>query len=305
MLDRFTSMEVFLAVARGGTFSHAADELGMSRAMASKHVKALEAHLGVRLFDRTTRAVRLTESGREYHDRIAALLAELASVENRVSSASTDVRGTLDIAAPTSFGAFHLAPVVADFMAAQPDVAVRMTLTERAVDLVEEGIDVAVRVGELEDSAYVARQLTAVRLVTCAAPAYLERHGAPARPADLSQHECVVFGTAPAKTHAEWVFHDGTRTTPVRVRGRFAANAGDAVRALAARGLGIARLPDYIVAAELANGTLVEVLERHAPPLRPVFALYPHRDHVPGKVRAFVEFAMAAFTDAAGDRSAM
>lgn len=295
MLDRFTSMEVFLAVARSGTFAQAAEDLGLSRAMASKHVKALEEHLGVRLFDRTTRAVRLTESGRAYHDRIAALLAELESVENRLSSDDADVRGTLDVAAPTAFGAFQLAPIVADYMAAYPGVNVRMTLTDRSVDLVDEGIDVAVQVRELADSAYIARQLGAVRMIVCASPDYLERRGTPASPAELAAHNCLVFGEAPARTHAEWTFQTDGRAHAVRVNGDFAANAGDAVRELAVRGRGIARLPDYIVAAELGSGALVELLDAHAPPLRPVNALYPHRAHVPGKVRSFVEFAAGAF----------
>ncbi len=295
MLDRFTSMEVFLAVTRCGTFAAAAEELNMSRAMASKHVKALEDHLSVRLLDRTTRAVRLTEAGRAYSERIGNLLAELASAEDQLTSDAADVRGTLDVAAPTTFGAVHVAPVVADYMAGHPLVSVRMTLTERSVDLVDEGIDVAIRVGELGDSSYVARRLGEVRMVICAAPAYLAARGTPRVPEDLARHECLVFREAPARTQADWTFHEKGKARAVRVSGRFAANTGDAVRSVAVGGSGIVRLPDYLVQKELDSGALVEVLAGYGPPLRPVHALYPHRVHVPGKVSTFVDFAMRAF----------
>lgn len=289
MLDRLTSMQVFMAVVRGGTFAAAADELGISRAMASKHVAALERHLGVRLFNRSTRSTRLTEAGTRYFKQLGELLSGLERLEHGLSDAAQGVRGVLTVAAPPLFGALYLSPLVADFMAAHPAVQVRLLLTDRQVDLVDEGVDVAITVRELADSSYVARRLTAVRMTVSASPAYLARRGSPAHPQALAEHNCLLFAEQPGHLFADWSFHEQGAPFAVRVRGDLVSNAGDALRALAAAGRGIVRLPHYIVADALAAGQLVTLLEPFEPPLRPVHALYPHRDHLPGKVRRFLD----------------
>ena len=294
MLDRFTGMEVFLALVRRGTFAAAADEVGLSRAMASKHIQALERRLGVRLFNRTTRSTRLTEAGERYYRDIETLLGELEQVEARLGEEAATVRGVLTIAAPPAYGAVHVAPIVAAFMARYPEIKVRLTLADRAVDLVEEGIDIAITVRELADVSYVARRLGAVRLVVCAAPAYLARHGVPRRPRELGDHNCLAYAETVAHLHADWQFRQEGRIVDVRAHGNFVSNVGNALRNLAVAGCGIVRLPDYIVTAELASGALVEILADFAAPLRPVHALYAHRVQVPRKIAAFLDYASAS-----------
>jgi DNA-binding transcriptional LysR family regulator len=295
MLDRFTSMQVFLALVRRGTFAAAADEVGVSRAMASKHIRALEARLGLRLFNRTTRRTRLTEAGERYFRQVDTLLADLDSIEARLGEEAASVRGLLTLAAPPAYGAFVLAPIVAAFMSTYPEISVCMTLADRPVDLVDEGIDVAITVRDLTDSSNVARRLSAVRLIVCGAPAYLVRHGTPHRPEDLTRHNCLPYAEAGAHLHTDWQFLYNGETFDIRVQGNFVSNVGNALRNLAVSGVGLVRLPDYIVATDLASGALVELLADFAPPLRPVYALYPHREHLPRKVLSFLDFAAQAF----------
>lgn len=295
MLDRLTSMQVFLTVVRSGKFAKAASELGLSRAMATKHVRSLEDHLGVRLLNRSTRVTRLTEAGRRYYEQIAELLTQLDLIESRLSDDTAEVRGMLAVAAPPLFGALHLAPVIAAFMTNFPEVKVRLTLTDRAIDLVDEGIDVAVSVRELADSSYIARRLTAVRMTVCASPDYLAARGRPQHPRDLAGHNCLLFAEQPLQHAAEWRFQHDAEPLTVRVHGDLVSNAGDALRNIAAQGRGIVRLPHYIVADDLATGRLLAILEPYEPALRTVYALYAHRNHQPGKLRAFLDFASEAF----------
>jgi len=304
MLDRYTSMQVFLALVRRGTFTAAATELGISRAMASKHIQALEDHLGVRLFNRTTRNNRLTAAGARYFERVDALLAELDEVEASLGEEAARVSGTLTLAAPPAFGTIHVAPLVAAFMARHPDVRLRLTLADRRLDLVDEGIDAAVTVRELEDTSYIARYLTSVRLIVCAAPAYLERHPAPATPEDLVGHNCLTYAESGASMRAQWQFRAAGAPLDVRVDGNFVSNVGAALRNVALAGHGIARLPDYIVAADLADGHLIALLDDWAPALRPVHVLYPHREHVPARLRAFLDFARHWFAERDGSAGA-
>lgn len=295
MLDRFTSIEVFRALVRHGTFTAAADELGLSRAMASKHIQALEQHLGVRLFNRTTRSTRLTEAGQRYYEGIDPIVAALDQVETRLLDETAQVRGLLTVAAPPAFGAFHLAPVVAGFMREHPDLRVRLYLTDRAPDLVDEGIDIAISVRELEHSNYIARHLADVAMIVCAAPAYVRQHGAPSRPQDLDAHNCLIYGDGGAPMRSAWQFRQDGKVLDVAVSGNFCANVGAALRQLAVAGHGIARLPGYLVRDDINHGRLEMLLEAFAPALRPVHALYPHREYVPAKVRQFIDFALAQF----------
>jgi len=213
----------------------------------------------------------------------------------RLGEEAASVRGLLTVAAPPAYGAFVLAPIVADFMSHHPEINVRMALADRPVDLVDEGIDIAITVRELADSSNVARRLSAVSLIVCGAPSYCARHGLPLRPEDLTHHNCLPYAEAGAHLHTAWQFRRDGNLFDVRVQGNFVSNVGNALRNVALGGTGLVRLPDYIVAADLASGALVELLADFAPPLRPVHALYPHRDHLPRKVRSFLEFASQAF----------
>ncbi len=282
-----------MAVVRGGSFAAAAAELGISRAMATKHIQSLEAHLDVRLFNRSTRSTRLTEAGGQYFKQLGEILTELDQVEHRLSDAARGARGVLAVAAPPLFGALYLSPVVADFMLAYPAVQMRLLLTDRHIDLVDEGIDVAVSVRELGDSSYIARRLTAVRMVVCASADYLSERGEPQHPQELTGHNCLLFAEQPGHLFSDWTFLENGQRLQVRVTGDIVSNAGDALHALALRGRGVVRLPHYIVAGALADGRLQTVLEAFEPALRPVHALYAHREHLPGKIRRFLDFAAA------------
>ncbi|MEX2480539.1 MAG: LysR substrate-binding domain-containing protein [Gammaproteobacteria bacterium] len=295
MLDRYTSMQVFLSLVRRGTFAAAADEIGISRAMASKHIQALEARLGVVLFNRTTRTTRLTEAGERYFLQLDLLLAELDTVERRLGEEAVGVRGTLTIAAPPAYGALRVAPIIAKFMERYPDVRVRLTLADRSVDFVEDGVDIAISTrGELDDSSCVARRLSAVRMIVCAAAVYLAREGRPQQPEDLIRHNCLVYAEAVTRLHAEWQFRRREASFNVRVAGNFASNVGNALRTLAVAGHGVVRLPDYIVSNDLASGALLEILGDFGPMLHPIHALYPQREPLPRKISAFLDFASEA-----------
>ncbi len=295
MLDRITSIEVFLAVARLGSFTDGATELGMSRAMVSKHIKALENQLSVRLFDRNTRVINLTEAGRAYRDRVDPVLEALANIESNIGDMSGTARGTLAVAAPTSFGVFHLSPVIASYMAFYSDVNVRLMLTDREVNLIDEGFDVAIQIRELDDSSLIARLLSEVEMVVCAAPDYLAAAGEPGHPDDLSEHNCLVFSEIVHRDHGLWSFGPRNKPNAVRVGGDLVSNIGDALRIAALAGRGIVRLPSYIVEQDIAAGRLRPVLTEFEAPLRPIYAVYPHREFLASKVRTFIDYLIEAF----------
>lgn len=292
-MDRLTAMQAFVRVVERGGFTAAAEDLRFSRAMVSKHVQDLEEHLGARLLNRTTRKVSLTEAGRVYFERSLQLLADLTETEEAVGALQAKPRGRLRINAPVSFGALHLAAAVADYMAAQPEVSVEFTLNDRVVDLVEEGYDVAVRIGRLADSSLIARRLAPCRMVVCASPEYLTRNGQPLVPADLAGHNCLGYSYGQAR--GEWQFEGPEGADLVRVRGRMQANNGDALRAAALHGTGVVLLPSFIVGIDLAAGRLLPVLAGYRVPELAIHAVYPPGRHLSAKVRSFVDFLVPRF----------
>jgi len=294
-MDRVAAMRAFAAVAERGSFLAAARALGISRAMASRHVQDLEAHLGARLLDRTTRRVAPTEAGRVYHERCAAILAELAEADSAVGALQARPSGRLRVSAPVSFGTMHLAAAVADYMAAHLQVSIELALEDRMVDLVEEGHDLAIRVVRLAPSSLVARRLAPCRLVACAAPSYLRRAGAPRLPADLARHECLGYAYASWGDNRRFVGPGGEEVA-VRVSGRLRANNGDALRAAALHGAGIALLPSFIVGRDLASGGLRRVLPRHEAPPIAIHAVRPQGRHLTAKVRSFIDFLVPRFS---------
>lgn len=287
------SARVFLAVARTNGFTAAAEELGLSKAACSKHVARLEAQLGVRLLNRSTRTVRLTEAGMAYRDRMREILAEIEDTESSIARLNTNPRGQLRIMAPTSYGSFHLTRAIADYQTRFPDVIVDLLLADRAVDLVEEGIDLAIQVGELADSSYVARTLARVRIVVCGAPAYLERAGRPERPGDLRGHNCLIYSSR--HPVGAWQFIVGGRKQQMIVGGTFRSSAGEALRIAAVQGRGLVQLPTYMVGLEIQAGRLQPVLEEFEPPPRPISVLFLHRRYLSAKVRSFVDFMQARY----------
>ena len=284
-------MAVFVRVVDAGSFTAAAHGQGTTTSSVSKRVAQLEDRLGVRLLDRTTRKVALTEAGGAFYERCVRILADVEDAELAVTTLGGRPRGTLRVSAPVTFGEVHVAPRMALFLARYPDLRVDLSLSDRYVSLVEEGFDVAVRIGQLADSSLVARKLCGAGVVVCASPAYLAEHGTPNLPAELLQHNCLRYTLV--SPQQEWRFHGTNGEFSVPVRGNFDSNHGGAMREAVLRGLGIARLPDFIVADALAQGTLRSLLDGYRAPDLGVFAVHPAGKHPPPKVTALIDFLAA------------
>jgi DNA-binding transcriptional LysR family regulator len=295
-VDRFEALRVFSQVVELGSFSKAADHLGISATATSRHVAELEAHLQTRLLNRTTRRISLTESGRAFYERSVQLLADLAEAEQEASRAAVVPRGTLKVTAAVNFGVRHLAPAIADFLAAHREVRFDVSLADRIVDLVEEGFDLGIRIGAAGSEHIVARKLGETRLVPCASPGYLATHGAPQSPDDLGRHNCFTYEYVTPK--GVWRFRgaDGSEHA-VRVSGSLHSNNGDLLAEAAARGAGIVFEPAFIVGPEVRAGRLVPLLQEYAPAPVPIYAVYPSRKHLSAKVRLFVDFLVARFAE--------
>jgi len=295
-MDRLAALTAFAAVIETGSFAAAARRLGRSPSRLSRQIADLEAGLGVRLLHRTTRALTLTEAGQAYHEHVARILAELATADQSVGCLQAAPRGRLRVAAPMSFGIGHLAPLLPAFLEAYPEIELDLALNDRFVDLIDEGFDLAVRIGRLADSSLIVRRLAPLRRVLCASPAYLAAHGIPATPDDLAARDCLGYSNM--TPNEEWSFlhpEDG-RPWPVRIKPRLRVNNGDALRLAALGGIGLGLLPTFIVGPDLAAGTLVPLL---APYLRQdgaIYAVYPPARHLSPKVRVFVDFLVARFS---------
>jgi DNA-binding transcriptional LysR family regulator len=286
-MDRFDEINAFAAVADARSFTQGARRLGVSSAQVSKLVARLENRLGARLLNRTTRDVSLTDTGRAYLERARVLLDDFEALEGSVRDQGGP-RGLLKVSAPVSFGASQLTPALLDFACAYREISLDVSSTDRMVNLVEEGFDVAVRIGQLPDSSVIARKLAAVRLVTCASPDYLARAGVPATPQDLAQHEAIIDTNARDPT--VWTYGLLNDRFEVRVHGRMRFNGAEACVAAGVRGLGVIRTPAFAAAEDLRAGRLVPLLCAYEPQLIHVHAVYPHARHLAGKVRAFVDF---------------
>jgi len=260
----------------------------MSPQLVSKYVGQLEARLGARLLNRSTRRLSITEAGQAYYERCQYVLAEIDEMESAVGDATVAARGTLRINAPMSFGTGHLARAIADYQRSQPEVSVNLTLDDRTVDIVSEGYDMAIRIGRLQDSSLVARKLAPVRLVVSAAPEYLQERGTPNSPEELKSHDCLGYAYYSEQDH--WRFEANGQAYDVRVNGRFSANNGDAIRLAALAGAGVSLQPTFIVGDDIRAGRLKLVLEDYEVPPHGVYAVYAHRQYLSGKVRTFVDF---------------
>lgn len=288
-MDKLTSMKVFVKVAQSGSYAAAAKELGISRAMATKHVMHLENTLGVRLLNRTTRRISLTEAGATYLDRCLQIVEDIEEAELSVTRLHTEPQGLLRISTPPFFGTFHLAPTVADYLKQYPKVRVDLVVRGGMVDLVAEGLDLAIRLGELPDSSLVARKLASSPRVVCGASSYFAKYGRPKVPQDLREHNCLInWGFEP---HDLWKFTapDGT-VISIRVTGTLKANTADPLRLAAIHGAGLAVLPTYIAGQDLRKGRLEAVLQEYELPSMDIYAVYPHRRHLSAKVRTFLDF---------------
>ena len=292
-MDRFLEMQTFSAVVDAGSFVKAAEALGLSKAAASRYVGELEARLGVRLLQRTTRRLSLTEEGQVFYARSKELLAGVNEAEMEATSRSATASGLLRINAPVTFGNLHLAPLWGVFRSHNPQVALDITLSDRMVDLVEEGYDVAIRIATLPSSTLVSKRLASTRIVLCASPAYLAAQGTPQHPADLSDHAVIAYSYWTSKD--EWHFEGPDGPTSVKTRPCMHTNSGDTCRAAALAHQGIILQPSFLVGGDLAAGTLVELMPQYRSLVMGIYALYPTRKHVSPKVRALVDFLAAHF----------
>jgi DNA-binding transcriptional LysR family regulator len=295
-MDRIDSVAVFAEVAERGSFVGAAKHLNRSATAVTRAVADLEARLGVRLLNRTTRRMALTDAGSEYYQRCRQLLSEIDEAELVASAAKSRPSGTLSVTAPVLYGRMHIVPLLAEYRRRFPEVAVRLLLLDRNVNLLEEGIDVAIRIGHLADSSLVAVRLAEVRRVACASPAYLKKRGTPRHPRDLASHDCLSLTALTAGD--SWQFREGGRSFEARLRPRFVSNSGDAVIAMAESGQGIGIALSYQIQAQLARRRLAAVLEDFAPAPLPVSALYPHGRLTAAKVREFIALAAARLKQA-------
>ena len=287
-MDRLDCDRMFVAVMETGSFATAARRLGTSSGQASKLVSRLEADLGVRLLNRTTRALSPTEVGQAYFDRLRGILDEFDSLDALVKSSSTSPRGRLKLTAPLTFGIVQLVPALNDFACAFPDIELDVSFTDRVVNLVDEGFDAAIRAGRPVDSSLVARKLCGMTIIPVASPDYLAKHGTPARPADLATHDCIIDTNFRDPLQWRFTTPQGPVTVPLRPRLRY-SNAEACLRA-AEMGLGIANVPDFVAAASLAAGRTRPVLAGFAEDFGGIYALYPPGRHLAAKVRVLVDF---------------
>jgi len=294
-MDKLSSIKAFCAVVREGGFSAAARALGVSTAMISKHIKRLEDELGARLLNRSTRQSALTEAGDEYYRRCQQILAQLDELELSVRTLSDEVRGTLKISAPATFGTLYLVPAIARYKARNPQVQINLRLSPQMPDILEGGFDLAIYAGNarLDNSSLIARPLGSFRMSVCAARAYLDRHGTPAHPQELVRHNCLIYHDE--VSHDEWVFKGAGSEIAVHVKGDLHANQGNALRVAAVAGLGIVRLPNYLLQEDVRARRLKEILTEYRSPPRAVYARHHQRRHVPAKVRTFIDFLAERF----------
>lgn len=289
-MDKLTSMRVFERVAKAGSFVGGARELNISRAMATKHIMFLESELRTRLFNRTTRSLSLTDMGVSYLERCSQVLLDIEDMESAITHLQTEPRGTLKISAPPVIGATHITRAVAEFLKIYPDLNVEMILQSKSshADLIEDGIDIAIYLGDLDDTSMVARKLASSSMIVCGSPEYLEKHGIPKTPEDLANHSCLVnWASAPQD---KWKFKTPTGFTTVNVSGKMQTNVAEANRVAALNGLGLVVIATYVVRRDVEKGKLKTVLEDYALPPLDIHAVYPHRKYLSAKVRCFLDY---------------
>ena len=292
-MDLIGVIPVFVAVVENGGFAAAARKLGVSKSAVSKRISQLEAGLGAQLLHRTTRKLSLTEAGERYLIHAAEALASAREAEDAVAQLQRTPHGRLQINTPMSFGRMHIVPLIPEFLNRYSGIEIDMVMDDLIVDLVEGGFDVAIRAGQMPDSALIARILAPSRNVLCAAPDYVEEHGQPAEPTDLLGHNCLHFAYF-SDAH-QWTFVGPDETVRIETSGNFQVNNSEALREALVGGCGIGRLPTFVAGPDIASGRLVRILEQYRMPSQTLYAVFPERRHLPAKVRVFLDFAIEWF----------
>jgi DNA-binding transcriptional LysR family regulator len=297
-MDKLKQLESFVAVATKGSLTATALAEGVAPAVIGRRIDGLEARLGVKLLVRTTRKITLTHEGSAFLEDCQRVLADLASAEASVSAGGVKASGHLRITGPAGFGRRHVAPLVPRFIAEHPDVSVSLNLSDRVVDIVNEGFDCAIRVGDLPDSSLISVRLADNRRLCVATPAYLKRAGVPQHPSDLMRHECLTLSSDASQTRG-WAFQVDGAVTHLRPSGRLDCSDGQVLHAWCQAGMGIAWRSTWEVEGEIASGQLQAVLEDYAAPPNGIYAVFPHAKHLPLRVRLWIDFIKHSFADPA------
>ena len=299
-MDEFfdhTGMKTIVAAVETGSFTAASERLGISKALVSKYVGEVESNLGVRLFNRSTRRLALTEAGRSYYDQAIPLLEEFTALVDNVTGEQAAPRGLLRVSAPVTFGEMKLSPLIPRFLEQNPDIQVDLQMSDRMIDMLEEGIDVVIRIGGVDDSSLIAKHINTLPLILCASPDYLDQHTSPTSADSIGEHNCIIDSNFRIGKQWPIVSPDG-RTTSVEVKSRVAANSPRAVKEITVAGGGIGMIPRFIVEKELQEGVLTEVLPGFSTLEFGLFAIYPHRRYLSRKVRCFIDFLVEEFREA-------
>ncbi|MCB5189936.1 LysR family transcriptional regulator [Methylobacillus arboreus] len=282
------SMQVYASVVELGSFTAAANVFRISPAMVTKHINEIERRLDATLIKRTTRRLQVTEVGKDYYESCKQILKQVEAAEAGATIVSGRPKGLLKVTASLWFGSLMLSPIICDYLMAYPEVSIELSLSDRFVDIIDEGFDVAVRIGELADSSYIARQLSTFELAICASPAYLDKHGIPTKPEHLRDHHCLGFTNW--RNHSGWKVVEKSINRHSSNHSRFASNNGQALREAALKGIGIIMMSKVLLEADLSNGTLVEVLKDFTPPPKPVHAVYPKERQATPKLTSFIDY---------------
>lgn len=290
MGNRFEDIRTFVAVVQGKNFAIAAERLNLAKSAVSRRIRELEDRLGVQLFNRTTRVVKLTNIGIEFYERCVRVLEDMDEAEQIAGQGVAELKGNLRVSAPASFGTLHLMPIVAKFMQRHRGLSVELDLDDRMVDLVNDGFDVALRISGKLDSNLIARRIAPIRHIACASPAYLKQAGIPKVPDDLVRHKGLAYSNVDDQIYWQFCDSKSDRLLAIDVPCKFRANNGEALREAAMAGLGIAALPTFVISKELASGKLVPLLEKYQRPPVYMYTVFPTRRHLAAKVRAFVDF---------------
>ncbi len=287
-MDRLIAMNMFVRVVETGSFSAVAKEMNSTQPTISKNVAELESWLGAKLLNRSTRSLRLTETGTDYYERCVAIIQDVEEAEQVVGQLQTQPKGIVRVSTVVAFGRLHIVPRLSGFFEKFPDIKVDVRLNDRVVDLVEEGVDVAFRMGKLPDSSLIAKKLCTSPVVTVASPEYLKRAGIPQHPRDIKDHNFLSYSDAGLRNEIE--FQENGKPLFVRGEGSFTTNNSEALRAALLCGIGISRPPRWLIGDALASGELVQILEEYQPPELSVYAVYPPGRHLPSKVRCFIDY---------------
>ena len=295
-MNKFANIEAFTAVVEAGTFSAAGERLGIAKSVVSRRISQLERRLGSRLLHRTTRRLALTDTGKNFYQRAVQILSDLDDAEQSVTEETIELRGSVKLAAPLTFGLMHLSDAITDFLSEHPAIELNLDLNDRNINLVEEGVDMAVRIGDLQDSTLVARRLGTVRIVTCASRTYLEKHGKPETPAELNQHIGLQYSNINYKQ--QWCYETPEgKMFYAQPQIRIRANNGEALAAAASAGLGITTGPTFILGRHIREGSLVTILNQYQRPSVGIYAVYPPGRLTPRRIHVLSDFLAGRYGD--------